>query len=291
MRFTIFAVIASLALLASAMTVQAEDAAVRAKAKELMEKNKDAIVTIKLVTTTRYVYMGRESHKQENKMEVTGTVLDASGLTVLSYYSTDPYSAMGDFSYESGGDKVEFKPETSVNELKIVLADGTEIPADFVLKDPDLDLAFVKPKEKLTQAPPFIALAKPAAEPEVLDSIISIGRMGREVNRANCVKLGSIDAMVKKPRTFYVCDSGLLGCPVFNAKGETLGLSVMRKSPVKSSGFSANMSQVVLPTEDVLEAAKQAAAAKPLSEKKDEKKEGEATKDQNAAAPATTETK
>ncbi|MBI3831366.1 MAG: trypsin-like peptidase domain-containing protein [Planctomycetes bacterium] len=275
-------VVTPVLLLALCTSVRSQDAALRAKAKDLLDKHKESIVTVKVVTTTRYIYLGRETHKQENKLEVSGTVIDPSGLTVLSNYTTDPFSGE-EFSFENGGDKVDFKPETSVSDLKIVLADGTEIPADFVLKDKDLDLAFVKPKEKPAQPLPSLAFAKPAAEPELLEEIISIGRLGREVNRASCVKTGNIEALVKKPRTFYVTDSNFLGCPVFNAKGETLGLAVMRRSPIKGQNMFGGASQVVLPSEDLLEVAKQAAEAKPLAAKANPPKSEEVKSDVNKA--------
>ena len=104
-------------------------------------------------------------------------------------------------------------------------------------------------------------------------------RRWRELNRANSIGLGLTQAVVKKPRTFYVVDlaSGFssMGCPVFNSKGETLGLSVMRKNPVKGGGgmdFFGGMKPVVLPSEDLMEVAKQALTAK-LEEKTAEKKE------------------
>lgn len=245
----------------------AEEGGLRAKAREIVEAHKDAIVTVKVVTTTRYVYLGRESHKQENKAEVSGTMIDGSGLTVLSNFATDPYSGFDGFSFESSGDKVEFKPETTINELKIVLVDGTELPAQFVLKDKDLDLAFVRPREKPAQALPFLKLTPPAAEPAVLDETVAIGRLGREVNRASCVDTGKIMALVKKPRIFYVTDANYPGCPVFNIKGETLGISVYRQNPVRTQNSFGGSTQVILPAEDVLEAAKQAATAKPIEAK------------------------
>jgi len=259
----------ALALLCALLlsVVAAEEGGLRAKAREIVEASKDAIVTVKVVTTTRYVYLGRESHKQENKAEVSGTMIDASGLTVLSNFATDPYSGFDGFSFESSGDKVEFKPETTINELKIVLVDGTELPAQFVLKDKDLDLAFVRPREKPAQALPFLKLAPPAAEPAMLDETVAIGRLGREVNRVACVNTGKLMALVKKPRTFYVTDANYPGCPVFNAKGETLGISVYRQNPVRTQNSFGGGTQVILPTEDVLEAAKQAAAAKPIEAK------------------------
>ena len=75
-----------LALLGWTEDASAYDAALKAKAKEVLAKHKDAIVTVKLVITSKTSYMGTQSHKQERKNEVTGTVIDPSGLTVLSNF-------------------------------------------------------------------------------------------------------------------------------------------------------------------------------------------------------------
>jgi S1-C subfamily serine protease len=262
----------------------AADAAVKAKAREVLDKNKDAVVSVKMVISMRYVFGGRESHKQEHKTEVTGTIVDASGLVVLANSAVNPYGDM-DFSFASDGENQQMKPETSITDIMIVTADGKEIPGEFSLKDKDLDLAFVRPKEKLAQPLPFIAFAK-TADPEVLEDVIVIGRLGRLLNRASSIGLGSVEAVVKKPRTFYVADVATgftsMGCPVFNSKGEPLGLSVVRKSPVKDSqsfDIFGGQKPVILPAEDLMEIAKQALNAK-LDEKPAEepKKEEAATK-------------
>ncbi len=261
------AAVSAVALLLFAYAALAADPDVKAAARKVLEKNKEAIVTVKMVVSTRYVYGGRESHKQERKAEIVGTLLDPSGLAVVSNTAVDPYSDMMDMSMDMGGENMQIKPESNITDIKIVLADGTEIPAEFSLKDKDLDLAFVRPKEKLEKPCPCVNFTK-TAEPELLEDVITIGRMGRELNRVNSMGLGIVQAVVKKPRTFYVCDlaSGFtgMGCPVFNSKGETLGLCVIRKNPVKGSGFDmmGGMKPVVLPSEDLMEIAKQALTAK-----------------------------
>ena len=245
----------------------AADAALRAAAREVQARNQDAAVTVKLVTTRRWVMEGREGQKDESKSEVCGTVVDPSGLTVLSNFASDPTAQMAEMSFTSGGEKMDFKIQTDVTDVKMILADGTEIPAQRVLTDKDLDLVFVRPAEKPGKPLPYVAFAK-SAEPELLDDVITLSRLGREVNRVTAIGLGTICAIVKKPRTFYVSDlaSGFtsMGCPVFNAKGQTLGLCVVRQDPVKGGGgrlFGA-MQPVILPAEDLLEVVKQALAAK-----------------------------
>ena len=267
-----------LALSLSCSAAIAADAAVKSKARETLEKNKDAIVTVKMVISTRYVFGGRESGKNERKAEITGTVVDPSGLTVVSNTAVNPMGDM-DFSFAGDGENMSVKPETNITDILIVTGDGHEIPAEISMKDSDLDLAFIRPKDKQDKPLPCVAFAK-GAEPEVLDEIIIISRLGRALNRSNAVSVGAITSVVKKPRTFYVADVATgytsLGCPVFNIKGETLGISVMRKSPVKDpQDYFGGQAGVVLPAEDLMEVAKQALIAKieKTEEKKEEKKE------------------
>lgn len=256
-------------------SVHSADAALRARAREVLEKNKDAVVFVKAVVSMTYSMGAQQSKKQEQKNEILGTVVDPSGLTVVAASRLDPYSMYGDMSFNSGGEMSHFKPETNVTDLKLVLADGTEVAAEFALKDKDLDLAFIRPKEKLEKPLPYLTFVK-CADPEVLDEIITIGRLGRSLNRSAALAIGDVLAVVKKPRTLYVCCSdfagGALGCPVFNSKGEPLGISLMRKSPIKESNYDFG-SPVILPAADLAEVIQQA-----LTAKKDEAKGNDAVK-------------
>ena len=174
--------------------IQAEDAELRAKAREIYGKNKDAVVSVKIVTKTHYVYSGAQMNDHEQKREVTGTIVDPSGLCIISESSAEPNNGM-DFSFDNGGEEMKFKPETKVTDLKIVYPDGTEIAAEFALKDKDLDVAFVRPTEKLEKPAPFLQLAK-SADPEVLDPVISIGRLGRTLSRASTVAIDHVEAII-----------------------------------------------------------------------------------------------
>jgi hypothetical protein len=129
------------------------------KGRDIFKKNEHAIVTVQVVLKASYTRSGRSSDPNETKSDVTGTVIDPSGLVVLALSSFDPSDLYRRISED-------YKMETDVNDIKILLDDGTEIPAEIVLRDKDLDLAFIRPKTKpaspMTSSPSTASTAPPA---------------------------------------------------------------------------------------------------------------------------------
>jgi S1-C subfamily serine protease len=266
----ILALAAALGLASAARGAEGADASEAVKAaKAVVEKHKDAVVEVRLVLKIKQSFGGREGGTQEQKVEVNGTVIDPSGLTVISNMATDPTSR---WSVDLGEDGPQFKMDTSVTDVKIVLADGKEYPGKVVLRDKDLDLAFVRPDEKGLKLA-CLELKAPPAEPKLLDEIIGLTRLDRSANREPAVGIGRLMAVIQKPRTHYVAMTIMdVGCPAFDAQGNLLGISVMRISGAKSSGGFSMMSMMpsVLPCADIQDAAKQVPA--PGAEKKAETK-------------------
>src|SRR6266567_4578044 len=73
--------------------VRADDAA--KSGREILGKYQQAVVTVKLAIK-QSISMGGRDQKSDSKTETTGTVIDPSGLTVVSLATTDPSSAMKD---------------------------------------------------------------------------------------------------------------------------------------------------------------------------------------------------
>jgi hypothetical protein len=234
--------------------------------------------------------------RQEQKVEAVGTVIDESGLTVLSYTMLDPSAmfnaAMQNVNVGGGENKVEFKTELSG--VKIRLADGTEVPAKLILRDDDLDLAFVMPTEAGKKLP-FLKLgeggAAGASDVKPLDPLVVIWRLGQSLDRQPAVAISRVSAVVTKPRTFYLCTGvEAMGTPAFTGDGKPLGIVVMRKQGLEGAGgglmslaSSGGISPIVIPAADVMEVAQQALAKKdePPAEAKpaaDEKEPAEGNK-------------
>jgi S1-C subfamily serine protease len=244
--------------------------------RQILAKYQDAVVIVKLVVKQGMSFGGRDA-KQEQKTSTTGTVIDPSGLVVVSLSAVDPSTTLSTIygkAMRSQSSGQEFKFESELMDVKIQTADGTETPAEVVLRDKDLDLAYIRPTEKLPKKISSIALAA-EAKPAVLDQVIVINRLGNVANRAAAVSVGRIEAMVDKPRPFYVLGGAswaqALGAPVFSLDGKLLGVLLLRTSKSQedigiSSMFSGasglGIMPIIVPTADVLDGAKQALEAK-----------------------------
>jgi S1-C subfamily serine protease len=235
------------------------------KGRDIFKKNQHAVVTVQVVL--KVTGGGRSGGPSESKEDLTGTVIDPSGLTVLALSAVDPVELYRRMSEEYN------KIDTQINDVKILLDDGTELPSEIVLRDKDLDLAFIRPKTKPSAPMAAVDLTK-SAPVEMLEQVIALNRLNRAAGRAYSASVERIDAVIQKPRTFYIPASGTssasLGSPAFALSGNIVGIFVMRAvSAGESSGRnrSENMTVILLPSEDILKGAKQAPEAKGETDK------------------------
>jgi len=250
-------------------TAQAQDD--RAAAREVAAKWQNAVVNVRVVLKMRMSMGGREMQASDDPVDTVGTVIDPSGLTVLSLGALNPGGMMTKLMGSAGNSPGEPNVDitTEPTDVKIRLADGRELPARIVLRDEDLDLVFLRP----TKAPdkPLIAIDLSAsAKPKMLEQVMVLTRLGRVGGWASGASLHDVSAIIEKPRTFYVLgggDSGV-GTPAFSTSGKIIGLLTLRQvdagrasmSSMFGSSDSFGMLGVILPAEDVLEIAKQAPA-------------------------------
>ncbi len=237
------------------------------KGREILKKYQRTVVTVQVVLKNNVSVGGMGSQSRESRQDVTGTVLDPSGLVVLSLSTIDPAQLMQNLL---SGDENRFKVETELADIKILTEDGSEIPAEVVLRDRDLDLAFVRPKAKPATPMEALDLSSPG-KAQVLDEVISLNRLGKATGRAYAASVERISAVVQRPRLFYVPESGVtttaLGSPAFTVDGKALGVFVMRASRERGdnslgvlSGQSGNVTGIIVPLDDVMKAMKQVPA-------------------------------
>ena len=281
-----FGAISFMSLLASLASLSRADE-LADKGREIFKKNQRAVVTVQVVVKMKFSVPGMGGQANESKQDVTGTVMDPSGLTVLALSSCEPGDMIQSMMAGMSDEDMKFKMETELSDVKLLLDDGTELPADIVLRDKDLDLAFVRPVTK--PASPMAALdLNKSATAQVLDQVITLNRLGKAAGRAYAASVERISAVVQKPRLFYVPGSEMtsttLGSPAFSLDGNVLGVFVMRSVSQKSGGMGMfsfrpqGLTTIILPAADILKAARQVPEAKTGDEKKEEPKGSKETK-------------
>jgi S1-C subfamily serine protease len=241
------------------------------RGRQVFDTHRRAVVTVQVVMKTKMSLPGLGGQDNESKSDVTGTVIAPDGLTVIALSSVEPNSLLESIMSGGGMGEMEFKMESEVTDLKILLEDGTEVPAAIVLRDKDLDLAFVRPKSTPGSPMPAVDLSS-AGSARVLDEVVSINRLGTAANRAYAATVERISAVVERPRKFYVPASAMAaaaqGAPAFTLDGKVLGMFVMRT--VKSAGGGGmfglnfnpgNFSSIIVPAADIQKVAQQAPKA------------------------------
>ncbi len=240
----------------------------RQAARDVVKKWQDAIVNVRVVLKTRMSMGGREMQASDDPVDTVGTVIDSSGLTVLSLGSLNPGAMMSKLMGSAGGSgQPAVEITTEPTEVKIRLSNGRELPARIVLRDEDLDLAFLRPTTKPDT--PLVALdLNDAVKPALLDQVLVLSRLGRVGGWTASAALYDVGAIIERPRTFYVlagASSGM-GTPAFLTNGRVVGLLTLRQIEAGRASMasmmggteSMGMLGVILPAADVLEIAKQA---------------------------------
>ncbi len=229
----------------------------------VFDKYQKAVVTIQLVLRVKFSSPEMGSDEKEAKDEVVGMIIDPSGLAVASLNRTDP-----SMMYENMMMGSDANIEVNVQSAKYLLDDGKEIEARVVLRDKDLDLAFLKPVTAPETPMTAVDLSQ-AAMPKILDPIVGLVRLGKVAGRVCSATMDRVQAVIEKPRTLYVpCGPvGMtdMGSPVFSLDGKAIGMMALRSIKSESNGDSFgpgddNAMPVIVPAADIAEAAAQATA-------------------------------
>jgi S1-C subfamily serine protease len=180
---------------------QAQSPNERDAARGVVKKQADAVVTVTATVKLR-VNVGGRDQPRDQPAQANATVLDSTGLAVTSLSTLVP-----DALYERGltmqmpsGTKIEVSSE--VSDMKIRTADGREVAARLVLKDDDLDLAFIRPTEAVSPAMPFVDAA--TVRPSLLDLLVLVQRTNESTGWATSTAFGTVQLIIDKPRTYYL---------------------------------------------------------------------------------------
>ena len=248
----------SAAVLLAAPFAMAAEGPLKDKALALASAHKDSVLFLSAVVEIEITAGDNPSKKEERKVEMLGTVLSADGLIVVPNSTLDVASTVDGRTMMTQQGPIKLSAKGTTKEVKILMPDGSEVAAKVAFKDPDLDLAFIRPEKadgvKLT--PINTAENAPMG---LLDDVIILGRMGKDLNREPVVFTNEVVSIISKPRTFGKVGGQCLGMPVFNKDGKFLGLGINRFSAKGDTETQGPMpSNVLLPASDLLEAAAQA---------------------------------
>jgi Trypsin-like peptidase domain len=226
----------------------------RAGARALLAERGEAVVTVQGTTKVVVTQGGREVQNRDERVQGIATVLDPSGLAVMSLTMIDPSELM-EATLARGRGGADISVTTEPSELHYRLDDGREVPARVVLRDKDLDLAFLRPLEP--PPAPMRAVDGGTARPSPIDLVVVVQRLPEIAGWQATALFASVQAVVEKPRTFYILTGGAFGAPVFDTAGAFVGVIVRLRS---ESGDGPTAAPIVLPAADIREVAKQAAA-------------------------------
>lgn len=240
-------------LIAGALRAQAEDREFLATARKTQQTYGNAVVSVCAVQKTKIKGLPPGASisgldNEEQKVQCSATVIDPSGLALTSLTNLNAQRAMPS-KLRVG--ELTLEVECKVQEVKYRLSDGTELPARIVLKDEDLDLAFLAPQKPLDEPTrsklAVIPLTDSTPRVEVLDPTIMLSRADANLNFAPILEVGRIKAVLSQPRTCYIGDKGEPGTPVFDRQGSLLGIVCVCMKNESSEGTGTGSSTMMSP--------------------------------------------
>ncbi len=231
----------------------ADEASYQRNVRQVVETYGPSLVWVSATTRVDIPEMG----EQEKRGDSLGVMIHESGLTMLSLHYFDQSQLITAAIRRSNPDA---SPSVSVSDVLITIADGTEMEAELVFKDPDLDLAFVLPvQEDAEDHKPFTLMTMQGhGKARIMDRIVTLGRLEESYNRQMVAMSAHIASVITKPRTYYYTKDGVPGAPAFNESGELLGLWVTRFKPAIGT---SSIRPMILPISDIRPIAEQAIKA------------------------------
>jgi S1-C subfamily serine protease len=213
--------------------------------KKVSEQAGPALVTVKFILKIEASgrmaeYFGRYADEGV-ETEVTGVMIDASGIVLVSNTNLGGYMAA---MASRAGQDINVNP----TDLKILIGDDTEgVKAKMMARDKDLDLAWIRVDDPKAAGKSFnaVSLTQPAT-PELGDRLYTIDRKGKFFDHATTIHQGRLGGTTRKPRTLLI-PTGLpaaIGMPVFDSAGNTVGITVVQ-SPGKEDMEGGDMSDLM----------------------------------------------
>jgi S1-C subfamily serine protease len=221
--------IAGALALSAAPFVQAQDAEATAEEtvkvganpiQKLIETRAKSIVNVR--TVMQVSAMGQQ---QENRMNATGVVVDASGLILTMNLESDdmlPIPRRTRRMMRQQGMSISMKLQSAS-----VVVDGVEddLDAFLVATDSELGISFLQIANLGDHKLSALDFGN-AAKPQLGETVYAVTRMAKAFDFAAVVRESRIGGKVKKPRTSWALTGGIngSGLPLFNAAGRPVGI-------------------------------------------------------------------
>lgn len=244
-------------------------------ARKIFDTQKDSLLWISVVAKVSFTSEGATDSpmnlpEQENKLEAYATVISSDGLLVTALSAIDQSRLISGREITTRtGSRVKLDATVDIKEVRIILPDGEEVPADVIFKDTDLDLAFIRARadSKQFKSAKFIPVdLKNSAKAVIAEETVTLMRADDVLNRQPSVARGQVTVLVSKPREFVRVTSAAPGTPTFNMDSKLLGIGTVRIVQGKQPTV------VLIPASEVVELAEQAKNAKAKPVEKEEKK-------------------
>ena len=241
---------ASLMLVLAWVPLGAQSQDDRAFARDLIAKKSSAFITV-LATGKMHMTMNGKEATNDLPVNIGATVLTPQGLAVTSLSAIQPENFLNARARAQGGAAAQMQVTSEITDIRMRLPDGREVPAQVVLRDADLDLAFLRPTDAPAQ--PMAVVTEASGKPAVMDLVITLSRTDENLGYRAIGSFGTVEIVIDRPRTYYLLNDGrTVGSPVFDMQGRLVGITVTR-----ATGGRGGPSIGVLPADDIREVAKQ----------------------------------
>lgn len=273
-----------LAALLGSVPVKAAPAEAPISFEDLMADKSPPLVTVKFVLKIKMGGMFGSQGDQESENEITGVMIDPKGLVLCSNTQMGGFTGMMRLFMGRAGRDISAKP----TELKVLIGDDTEgLEAEFLARDTELDLAWIRIKEPGERKFACVDFAK-SAKPRIGDQLFMVRRMDKYFDRSVVVAEGRLGGVTHKPRELYIPSTDMSanwGMPIYNAQGRVIGVLILQMpdedastgNPMSMLGRMSSfrdMGSLILPASEVVKATRRALAtagtAKPKADKPEE---------------------
>ncbi|MBU0617561.1 MAG: serine protease [Planctomycetes bacterium] len=229
-----------------------------AEFQKLLADKTPPIVTIKFVLKIKSSW-----GESESESEATAVIVEPDGLILCSK------TELGGYGGYFGGSSTSMPTD-----IKVLIGDDTEgLEAKLLARDSELDLIWLRIESPGDGKFTYVDLHK-SAVPEIGDHIYSVSRMGKYFDRIAVVSEARVGGVTVKPRRLYVPSgpSGGLGLPVYNSRGELIGIPIrLRPNRDELEGASEMYGGwgLILPAEEIAKATQRAKEAGEQDEEED----------------------